>query len=189
MRRLLTMGLLAVGVAVPASVMQGDWWGDFWHRCHVDYHRNNAWPEPFQAADNQLAREALSAQVVKGWQFGQTLTTDYFVPATGELTPQGRRKLAWLVTQAPPQRRTVFVMRTADDAETIARLDSVQRAVSELIPAGPFPEVLATDVGPLPRSAEIPAAQYAGLRSTVSGQAPVLPASAGGTGASGGSSP
>ena len=28
----------------------------FWHRCGVDWHRNNAWPEPFLSADKMAVR-------------------------------------------------------------------------------------------------------------------------------------
>src|SRR5690606_10343877 len=55
MRRLLSTGALVIGLLCVDHAQAG--WREFWHRTKVDFHRNNAWPEPFQQADRAVTRE------------------------------------------------------------------------------------------------------------------------------------
>lgn len=64
------------------------------------------------------------------------------------LTDAGRSKIEWIVTQAPEQRRAIFVKKAGTDADTASRIESVQLAVSELVPVGPLPEIQPTDIEP-----------------------------------------
>ncbi len=39
-------------VATTATSASADWsWNSWWHGLHVGFHRNNAWPDPFNEVD------------------------------------------------------------------------------------------------------------------------------------------
>src|SRR5688500_17555213 len=60
MRRMLILGGFAAAVLTVSSAHAD--WHEFWHRVGVDFHRNNAWPEPFLSADRQVTREYFRIQ-------------------------------------------------------------------------------------------------------------------------------
>ena len=60
MRRWFLALFATAGMTLAAAPAQAESWGDkwdrFWHGVHVDWHRNNAWPEPFLSADRAAQR-------------------------------------------------------------------------------------------------------------------------------------
>src|SRR5688500_3805552 len=66
MRRMLWLG--GFGAALLLTTSANADWNDFWHRVGVDFHRNNAWPEPFLSADREVTREYFRIQVNNGWR-------------------------------------------------------------------------------------------------------------------------
>ena len=79
MRRWLVVGLMTVAIAPVAS---GAGTGekrekvhDWWYRCKVDWHRNNAWPEPFATADRMAERQPFCLMVDNGWKMQNTVGT------------------------------------------------------------------------------------------------------------------
>jgi hypothetical protein len=159
-------------------------WNEFWHRVHVDFHRNNAWPEPFQTADRAAAREPFCIMVNNGWKMQNTIGTFLFNRETNELNSAGESKVKWVVTQAPIHRRAVFVLVGDTPEDTKARVESVQRYISRLFPEGNLPPVMLTTTEPDGASGEyFDAINRAMLQSI---PAPRLPAGEGGGGSSGG---
>ena len=149
MRRLLTACLLtACGLSATfalTSAAQADWYS-FKYRNKVDFHRNNAWPEPFQSADRALAREFWHIQVNNGWRLQNTVGNLFYEEGSNDLTRAGELKVKQIVTQNPSHRRTVFVLMSETQAVTAKRVEAVQRAVSKYVPDGPLPQILLTDV-------------------------------------------
>lgn len=143
MRRYAGWVVLIVGL-LSATADAG--WREFWHRVHVDWHRNNAWPEPFQEVDREAVRMNVLASVGTGWQLQNTLADELFDTETQELLPAGETKIRSILLNSPRDRRTVYVYRGATRTATSIRLDSVQRAASRLVDEGPLPPVLVTDV-------------------------------------------
>lgn len=143
-----TLALAFVATVVTASVTQAGW-TEFWDRVHLDWHRMNCWPEPFLHADKDLVRQPLLAMTDSGWRMENTLSDHLFDAERQTLTQAGALKVRWIVTQAPPHRRTVFVLRGATPEATLARVDAVQEVVTQLAPQGNRPEVLLTDVIPV----------------------------------------
>jgi hypothetical protein len=123
-------------------------WNEFWNRVHVDFHRNNAWPEPFQSADRAAAREPFCIMVNNGWKMQNTIGTFLFNAETNELNSAGEAKVKWVVTQAPIHRRAVFVLVGDTPQDTKARLESVQRYISRIMPEGNLPPVMLTNTEP-----------------------------------------
>ena len=148
-----TLALVFAAALVTASVAQADW-AEFWERVHLDFHRMNAWPEPFRHADKDLVRQPLLAMTDNGWRMQNTISDHLFDGETNHLTQAGALKVRWIVTQAPPHRRTVFVLRGATPDATLARVDAVQEVITHLVPQGNRPEVLLTDVVPVGGSGE-----------------------------------
>lgn len=119
-------------------------WNEFWSRFKTDYHRNNAWPEPFVSADRAATREPFELQKNNGWRLQNTIGTLLFDKNTNEVNQAGEQQIRWILTQTPPNRRAVFVLRGETKEQTDQRVDSVQRCISKLCPEGELPPVLLT---------------------------------------------
>lgn len=133
-------------VGISASAQAG--WAQFWERFHSDFHRNNCWPQPFQATDRELTRAPFVAMTAAGWRLHNTLSDHFFNVDDQGMNQAGELKLRWIVTQAPANRRTVFVLRGSSPDATAARVASVQQAIDRFALEGSRPEVLITDVIP-----------------------------------------
>jgi hypothetical protein len=185
--RLWFLALLAtVGVAMSAVPAHAQTWGEkwdaFWHRTRVDWHRNNAWPEPFQTADRAAVREPFCIQTDNGWKMQNTVGT-YLFDENHALNKAGELQVKWIVTQAPVHRRAVFVLKGDNPEQTAARVASVNAAVAKY--AGPnIPPVMVTDTEPSGWSGSYVDAISQALNSSI--PAPRLPAGGGGGGGEGG---
>jgi hypothetical protein len=157
-------------------------WNQFWHRCHVDFHRNNAWPEPFLTADKMAVRAPYCIQTDNGWKMQNTIGTYLFDGETQQVNQAGELLVKWIITQAPVHRRAVFVLRGDTADATTARVQSVQAAVAKYSGGGVCP-VLLTDCEP----AGWPASYVDTITQQYSASipAPRLPARQGGGGVQG----
>jgi hypothetical protein len=146
MRRitLVIAGLCVGGVSQLAQAG----WGEFWHRVNVDFHRNNCWPHPFQEQDRDLIRAPLIAMTAAGWRQNNTLSDHFFSTDDHAINQAGELKIRWIVTQAPPHRRTVFVLRGGTQQATNARVTAVQRIVDRYAGPGEQPAVVVTEMNP-----------------------------------------
>lgn len=191
MRRFLVACSVTLGMALSGgAAMAGDW-HDFWERVHVDFHRNNAWPEPFLSADRAAQRQPFCIMTDNGWKMQNTVGTYLFDPNTQELNQAGELLVKWIVTQAPQHRRAVFVLRGDAPEHTTTRMESVQAAVAKYA-GGAMPPVMITDTEPPGWSAAYIDAMQTQFQRTV--PTPRLPAAtgsggAGGAGGAGGGAP
>ena len=145
MRHILFSAALIGGTVIGGSAFGSD----FWDRVHLDFMRMNCWPQPFVQADRELVNAPLIAMTGRGWQLQNTLSHHFFDEENQTLTRAGQLKLHWIVTQAPPHRRTVYVLRTLDPALTQTRVASVHDQMARLLPGErPQPEVLVSDMVP-----------------------------------------
>ena len=179
MRRFVLVTSLALGLLVPFSSAQGDWttiktkWNAYWDRVHLDWHRNNAWPEPFSSTDKAAQRAPFPAMVDRGWQLQNTIPDQLFQTETQELTHAGELKVKWIVTQMPARRRSVFVMRGSTPEITELRLKSVSKIIAE-IGNGTGAMVAVTDI--IPRDGSASAYERTLTSFDSSQPAPQLPA-------------
>ena len=135
-----------LGIAAPA---QADGWKEFWARYHRNYERTRLWPEPFVHADRMAVRAPWVVMEHNGWRAQNTFTEELF-DDEGQLTEAGRRKLIWIATQVPEDRRIVYVLATADQQATQARARSMREVVAQLTEAGiQAPELMMTSRRPL----------------------------------------
>jgi hypothetical protein len=85
--------------------------------------------------------------VANGWRRENLMAQHHFIEnADGqlELSKAGQMKVYWILTQAPPAHRTIFVERDARAAETTERVDAVQQFAVQLAPAGGLPDIQET---------------------------------------------
>lgn len=154
MRRFM-LAVLAVGLTTTSmtSVSQADW-HSFVARSRLDWHRNNAWPQPFIAQDRIAACSPFVTMAYKGWCRESTLSNVHFDPETNLLTEAGKRRVRQIVTTHPPEHRTVFVVQGYSDRFTAARTDSVQQSVARFVGNGAMPEVRMVAIEPRPAPAD-----------------------------------
>lgn len=112
---------------------------------HYDYYRNKLWPLPFRSQDAQGVLDYFAVQRNNGWKLHNTVGSAMFDPNTQCLTDSGRAQVRWIVTRAPQDRRVVFVLQGDSPEKTATRVESVQLAISELVPVGPLPQMYVTD--------------------------------------------
>ena len=142
---------LLISLALPSAAEAASpmaWVTDVCHSIHRDWKRNNCWPKPFVCPDRQYVRAALVTQVANGWERQNTLGDYYFGDTGRELTEAGKLRIRWILYEAPAQHRTIYVYSSVDPQETVARVNSVQEYVHELMPEGEPPLVLPTTVRP-----------------------------------------
>lgn len=136
--------LIVASTATTASAG----WRDFWHNLHVGYARNNAWPEPFNEMDANMVNAPFDVMKANGWKMHNTIGHELFRAGDGALLAAGHKRVYWIATQAPVARRSVYVLRGSTEAETQARIASVQKTIGNVNVIGPAPTVLVTDIEP-----------------------------------------
>lgn len=141
--RILCVLLLATSV-LPWGTASADW-DSFWYGVKVDWHRNNAWPEPFRHGDRQTVYAAFAAQTAKGWQLQNTIGDVHFEADSNKLTRAGVAQIYQALVSSPPQGRVVFVQQSFDEETTALRMDEVQRTIARMMPGRPMPAVVKTD--------------------------------------------
>jgi hypothetical protein len=119
-------------------------WHEFWDRVCTDFLRNNCWPEPFRHMDRDATRAPFLAMIDNGWRVENTIVHSLFTESH-QLTLAGQRKIYWIATQIPPDRRVVFVLQGETPEVTDQRVDSVQRYVASVVQADSLPPVVVTD--------------------------------------------
>ena len=136
-------------VATTATSASADWnWNSWWHGMHVGFHRNNAWPDPFNEVDAAQVIAPFEVMKANGWRLHNTIGHELFRPGDGALMASGNRRVHWIATQAPESRRTVFILKGQSEAETAARVASVQATLAKIPMDGPSPQVLVTAIEP-----------------------------------------
>ena len=116
---------------------KGTWWDHIWR----DYHRNNAWPDPFIPMDRAAVKVPFQMMANNGWERQNLLADYHFTEENDALSPGGAQRLNWIATQAPTPRRMVFVQRGQTPAITAARIGAVQASLSRITPNGPLPRI------------------------------------------------
>jgi hypothetical protein len=108
------------------------------------YHRNVAWPWPYVCPDRIAVREPFAIMINNGWRRQNLLGGHHFnADATG-LTKAGELKVQWIMTQAPPQYRTIFVERSVDPSVTASRVAAAREYSSQIALGGEAPQVAET---------------------------------------------
>jgi hypothetical protein len=139
---LLVLSTMLLSVA-PA---EAQWFDNFCQSVKRGYHRNMSWPEPFLRADRESATLPFGIMVSNGWRRQNLLSDYHFNDDSPQLNQAGELKLHFILTQMPPNRRTVFVQRAMNPELTAVRMAVVQRAADRMLPSGMIAEVVESDL-------------------------------------------
>lgn len=131
-------GLAAGSVLLMlSSAAQANWWDDIWR----DYHRNKNWPQPFVQVDRTQTLIPFAVMQNNGWERENLMGAHHFTPDNTELSEAGKLKAQWILTQAPAQRRTIFVEYAGDAQKTGARVRALQKLSTNFMPPGTVADV------------------------------------------------
>src|SRR3990172_3467854 len=114
-----------LAVATPAKAQ---WFSNFWDGVNRDCMRNKMWPEPFLQADRKATIAPFGVMVANGWRRQNLLSDYHFNEENPQLNLSGETKVHYILTQMPPQRRTIFVQRGPTPDVTAARIRMVNRS-------------------------------------------------------------
>ena len=78
----------------------------------------------------------------KGWERQNLLADYHFSDSDRQLNAGGEDRVNWIATQAPVNRRIVYVQRGPTQKITAARVRAVQQSLAQLAPNGPLPQVM-----------------------------------------------
>jgi hypothetical protein len=148
----------------------------------ASYHESSMWPRQYVMPARRGICQSYDVMIANGWRRHNLLTKYHFNPENTELSEAGKLKVEWTLTQAPAQRRTLYVERGVDEAQTAERIEAVQSLAGNMNPSPGPADVQETHIRDEGHPAGAVDAMFTGFRA---GQAPpVLPqATAGGSGA------
>ena len=141
MRRLWIGGLVLGSLSMATQSAQAQW-TEAKHHCHVDFARNNSWPQPFRGQDARSVVAPFEVMKNNGWRDNNTVGNLMF--KDGEISEAGRLKIAQILTVPPPSRRIVYIQAAPTVKQTEARIQSsyqtsVHRAIANSTPLPRLP--------------------------------------------------
>ena len=129
-----------------AAEVQANWFRSTYHDIHAGWHTSNMWPQPYIGPERRAVKEPIAIMQARGWQRNNLLGEHHFEEDQKRLTPSGVLKVKAILTNSPPQYRTVYVEKGRNRAITDARIDAIQQSIVENQSDGPLPAVLASDL-------------------------------------------
>lgn len=154
MLRVSLLMLLGLFIGMPIQSAEAGWrdrWEAFANRTHLDWHRNNCWPQPFREIDRETVCTVLATQIGTGWKRQNTLSDVYFDHDTQLLNEAGRRKVWAILASTPEPYRTIFVVQSTNREAQERRMSSVQRVAVDTnaaLQGGSMPDVVAVGIPP-----------------------------------------
>jgi hypothetical protein len=141
MRYTLSVAVALVVIAGTVPNVQAVFVDDAAHYVKRGYHFNQQWPWPFECPDRIAVREPFCVMVNNGWRRQNLLGPHHFDSQTNQLTTAGELRVQWIMTQAPPERRNIFVERTLNQETNTQRLAVVREYAAKVAPVGSVPHV------------------------------------------------
>jgi hypothetical protein len=176
---LAAIALLSTLVSVQSA--DADWFEHHYHNIKRGYHRNVAWPWPYVCPDRVAVREPFRMMVDNGWRRQNLLGPHHFNAQSNRLTTAGELRVHWIMTQAPPERRSIFVERADSPDVTSQRLAVAREYAMRVSVDGQEPQTFESHLVSEGRPASI--VDATNVRFYESMRPPVLPPPIGGTGA------
>lgn len=100
--------------------------------CH-EYYASHYWPYPYICEDRRYVNSLSQSQINNGWMTETTLYSYHFNEETNELTDAGRLHLQWILQDAPPEHRMVWVQTAPSKDVAAIQLASVRAAAVEMV--------------------------------------------------------
>lgn len=114
--------------------------------CEAAFYENFWWPRQYSGPARRGICQSTELMTANGWRRHNLLGKYHFAPNGEELNEAGRLKAEWILTQAPPSRRTIYVQRGSEAAQTAGRIDSVQQYAASMTQAAGAADVQETHV-------------------------------------------
>jgi hypothetical protein len=108
------------------------------------YHQNVIWPWPYVCPDRAAVREPFAMMVNNGWRRQNLLGEHHFNANSDQLSTAGELKVHWITTQAPPERRNIYVERSLNPEVTERRLAAARDYAARVETGGQVPQVFDT---------------------------------------------
>jgi hypothetical protein len=102
--------------------------------CDAVYHENCMWPNQYIPTARCAVNNAYVSMINNGWRRQNLLGQHHFEEGSNQLTSAGKLKTKWILTQAPQDRRMVFIERGVDQSETASRIAAVHSWASNQSP-------------------------------------------------------
>jgi hypothetical protein len=141
MRRFVFLAVALTGVFSTENGAQAVFFDDGAHYCKRTYHENARWPWPYQTPDRVAVREPFCMMVNNGWRRQNLLGAHHFNPENNQLTTAGELRVQWILTQTPPDRRSIFIERSLNVDTTAGRLASVRDYATKVAVDGRVPQI------------------------------------------------
>jgi hypothetical protein len=141
MRRTIIAVLVAVFAVSSASSAWAVWVDKTVHYVRSGFRANANWPWPYICPDRMAAREPFQIMIDNGWRRQNLLGPHHFDATKGTLNTAGELRVHWIMTQAPPERRQIFVERSLDSAVTALRVESAREYAAQVANDGRTPQV------------------------------------------------
>jgi hypothetical protein len=138
------------------------------------YHVNAQWPWPYVCPDRIAVQEPFCIMVNNGWRRQNLLGGHHFNPENNQLNAAGQLRVQWIMTQAPPDRRSIFVERALDTKINAQRLTAVREYAIQVSADGRPAQVAETSLMFEGRPASVVDATNVKFQQSM--PAPVLPA-------------
>lgn len=104
------------------------------HTCDAVYRENCMWPAQYVPTARCAVNSAYTAMINNGWRRQNLLGQHHFEEGTNQLTTAGKLKAKWILTQAPQDRRMIFIERGVDQSQTATRIAAVHSWASNQSP-------------------------------------------------------
>lgn len=154
------------------------------HVYHDSAFANRYWYDQYVWPSRRAICQSYATMVNNGWRRNNLLGEYHFDPKNPQqLSEAGQHKTKWILTQAPQDRRTVFVERGVEQTETTDRLAAVQDYAANLSPSQGPADVQETHIRNEGRPAGAVDAVFTGFSANQA--PPVLPQSSSGSSESG----
>jgi hypothetical protein len=134
--------LVAVGGFLSSA--QAVWIDESVYYVKRGAHQNELWPWPYVCPDRVAVREPFCIMVNNGWRRQNLLGPHHFNDKANQLTSAGELRVRWIMTQAPGERRSIFIERDIEPSVTEQRLATAREFAAQVAIDGQTPQVLET---------------------------------------------
>lgn len=128
--------LLAMAAVLAASPSEAFWLGEFYNYLETRREENARWPSQYVGQDRVAAAAPFEIMVRNGWRRQNLLGSHHFNEDCTQLSQAGKLRVQWILTQAPPEHRELFVERSIEEGVTQSRLDTVNQFAAQVVRDG-----------------------------------------------------
>ncbi len=146
MRRTIVATFATLAMAYLATSASAVFIDSTVHYIKSGYRRNVAWPYPYICPDRFAVRDPFETMIRNGWRRQNLMGAHFFNQENQQLTMAGELHVRWIMTQAPPEYRQVFIERSIDPAITAERIAATRQYATRVSLDGQTPEVFETNM-------------------------------------------